>query len=50
MSGDALGWRDRLAAQFVDNAERFAAGRQLRNVVDTRLGYAARPERVEETS
>ncbi len=41
MSGDAVGWRDRLAAQFVDNAERFAAGEQLRNVVDTRLGYAA---------
>lgn len=39
MSGDAEGWRDRLAQQFVANAERWLAGHELVNVVDTRLGY-----------
>lgn len=39
MSGDAEGWRDRLAQQFVANAERWLAGEQLVNVVDTRVGY-----------
>ena len=39
MSGDVSGWLDALALQFVDNAERWLAGEQLRNVVDTRLGF-----------
>lgn len=39
MSGDAQGWLDALALQFVDNAERWLDGRPLRNLVDTRLGY-----------
>lgn len=39
MSGDVQGWRDRLAEQFVANAERWLAGDPLENVVDTRLGY-----------
>ncbi|WP_228386360.1 D-2-hydroxyacid dehydrogenase [Ornithinicoccus halotolerans] len=39
MSGDAEGWRDRLAQQFVANAERWLAGEELVNIVDTRLGY-----------
>lgn len=39
MSGDVVGWRDTLAAQFVDNAERWLDDRPLVNVVDKRLGY-----------
>lgn len=39
MSGDVVGWRDALAAQFVDNALRWLEHRPLRNVVDKRLGY-----------
>jgi phosphoglycerate dehydrogenase-like enzyme len=39
MSGDFVGWRDALARQFVDNAERWLAGRPLVNVVDKRLGF-----------
>jgi phosphoglycerate dehydrogenase-like enzyme len=39
MSGDFVGWRDTLARQFVDNAERWLAGRPLTNVVDKRLGF-----------
>lgn len=39
MAGDVLGWRDTLARQFVDNAERWLAGEQLANVVDKELGY-----------
>ena len=39
MSGDAHGWRDTLARQFVDNLERFVEGRPLLNVVDKRLGF-----------
>lgn len=39
MSGDAFGWRDRLAAQFLDNLSAWNAGRPLSNVVDTALGY-----------
>lgn len=39
MSGDAVGWRDALAAQFVDNALRWLDGAALRNVVDKELGY-----------
>ena len=39
MSGDIIGWRDTLARQFVDNAERWLAGEPLENVVDKKLGY-----------
>lgn len=39
MSGDVVGWRDTLARQFVENAERWLAGEPLHNVVDTTLGY-----------
>ncbi|GGX64730.1 2-hydroxyacid dehydrogenase [Streptomyces minutiscleroticus] len=39
MSGDVVGWRDELGAQFVELYERWAAGRQLRNVVDKKRGY-----------
>lgn len=39
LSGDALGWLDALADQFLDNAERFVAGRPLLNVIDKRLGF-----------
>lgn len=39
MSGDVVGFRDTLAAQFADNARRWLAGRPLLNVVDKKLGY-----------
>ncbi|MGB3827715.1 MAG: D-2-hydroxyacid dehydrogenase [Ornithinimicrobium sp.] len=39
MSGDAQGWLEALAQQFVDNAERWLDGRPLLNVVDTTVGY-----------
>ncbi|MGB7450371.1 MAG: D-2-hydroxyacid dehydrogenase [Ornithinimicrobium sp.] len=39
MSGDVTGWLDALARQFVDNAERWLSDGELRNVVDTRLGF-----------
>ncbi|MDO5710973.1 MAG: D-2-hydroxyacid dehydrogenase [Micrococcales bacterium] len=39
MSGDVVGWRDALARQFVDNAQRWLAGEELSNIVDKRLGY-----------
>ncbi|MFF7854878.1 NAD(P)-dependent oxidoreductase [Streptomyces sp. NPDC007904] len=39
MSGDTIGWRDDLAAQFVELYELWAAGRPLVNVVDKRRGY-----------
>jgi phosphoglycerate dehydrogenase-like enzyme len=39
MSGDTVGWRDELGAQFVELFERWAAGRPLKNVVDKRRGY-----------
>ncbi|MER6141227.1 D-2-hydroxyacid dehydrogenase [Streptomyces sparsogenes] len=39
MSGDTVGWRDRLAEQFQDNYDRWEAGEPLLNVVDKRLGY-----------
>ncbi len=39
MSADTFGWRDALAEQFLDNFDRWAAGRPLLNVVDKRLGY-----------
>lgn len=39
MSGDTIGWRDDLSAQFIANFERWAAGKPLLNVVDKKLGY-----------
>ncbi|WP_243858434.1 D-2-hydroxyacid dehydrogenase [Mycobacterium sp. DL440] len=39
MSGDVVGFRDTLAAQFADNARRWLAGEPLLNVVDKLLGY-----------
>jgi phosphoglycerate dehydrogenase-like enzyme len=39
MSGDVIGWRDTLAAQFVNNLQRWLAGEPLLNVVDKKLGY-----------
>lgn len=42
MSGDVLGWRDTLAAQFTENVRRWLAGQQLLNVVDKSLGYVSR--------
>ncbi len=49
MSGDAAGWRDRLADIFVDNFRRYAAGgapgsgtSALLNVVDKKRGYVRR--------
>ena len=47
LAGDAAGWRDALARQFVDNALRFLDGEPLLNVVDKRLGFvpAGSPER-----
>lgn len=39
MSGDTVGWRDRLGAQFVEMYELWAAGQPLPNVVDKKRGY-----------
>ncbi|RDD87290.1 D-2-hydroxyacid dehydrogenase [Streptomyces parvulus] len=39
MSGDTVGWRDELGAQFVEFFESWAAGRPLANVVDKKRGY-----------
>ncbi|MEV4329556.1 D-2-hydroxyacid dehydrogenase [Streptomyces sp. NPDC049597] len=39
MSGDTVGWRDRLSEQFVDMYELWAAGEPLPNVVDKKRGY-----------
>ena len=39
MAGDAAGWLDALAEQFVDNALRWLDGAELCNVVDKRLGF-----------
>ncbi|MFD5567212.1 D-2-hydroxyacid dehydrogenase [Streptomyces cadmiisoli] len=39
MSGDTVGWRDELGAQFLELYERWAAGRPLVNVVDKKRGY-----------
>lgn len=41
MSGDALGWRRRLAELFVANFQRYAAGEDLQNVVDKQLGFVS---------
>ncbi|OSC38841.1 D-2-hydroxyacid dehydrogenase [Mycobacterium decipiens] len=39
MSGDVVGWRDTLAAQYAENVRRWLAGEALLNVVDKKLGY-----------
>ncbi|WP_320782174.1 D-2-hydroxyacid dehydrogenase [Streptomyces sp. CRN 30] len=39
MSGDTVGWRDELGAQFVELFERWSAGDPLPNVVDKTRGY-----------
>jgi phosphoglycerate dehydrogenase-like enzyme len=39
MSADTVGWRDDLAALFVDNLGRWCRGEPLLNVVDKQLGY-----------
>jgi phosphoglycerate dehydrogenase-like enzyme len=39
MSGDTVGWRDELGAQFVELFESWAAGGPLSNVVDKKRGY-----------
>ncbi|WP_136088667.1 D-2-hydroxyacid dehydrogenase [Auritidibacter ignavus] len=39
MSGDVTGWREALAEQFLDNAERWLADQPLHNVVDKTAGY-----------
>lgn len=39
MSGDAVGWRDALADQFVANAQRWLDGEALHNVVDKESGF-----------
>ncbi|MFD4025733.1 D-2-hydroxyacid dehydrogenase [Streptomyces sp. NPDC058576] len=39
LSGDTVGWRDRLSEQFVAMYERWASGEPLPNVVDKRRGY-----------
>lgn len=39
MSGDTIGWRDELAAQFVELYELWEAGKPLVNVVDKQRGY-----------
>lgn len=41
MSGDAEGWRRRLADLFVQNFERYAASEGLENVVDKKLGFVS---------
>lgn len=41
MSGDVVGWRDRLADQFVDLAERWLAGQPLPYAVDKQGGFVA---------
>lgn len=39
MSGDTIGWLDRLAELFVANFDRWRRGEPLMNVVDKQLGY-----------
>jgi phosphoglycerate dehydrogenase-like enzyme len=39
MSGDASGWKLRLAELFADNAHRYFRGEPLLNVVDKKLGF-----------
>jgi phosphoglycerate dehydrogenase-like enzyme len=49
LSGDTEGWSDRLAAQFVELAERWLDGRGLINIVDKQRGYSARNPREDGT-
>jgi phosphoglycerate dehydrogenase-like enzyme len=44
MAGDFAGWLPALAELFVDNFQRWQAGRPLRNVVDKKLGYVPTAE------
>jgi phosphoglycerate dehydrogenase-like enzyme len=44
MSGDAVGWLDALAEQFVENAQRWLDGADLVNVVDKQLGFVRTPD------
>ncbi|MFJ2741740.1 D-2-hydroxyacid dehydrogenase [Streptomyces sp. NPDC087440] len=39
MSGDVVGWRDELSAQFLELYDLWAAGKPLPNVVDKNVGY-----------
>jgi phosphoglycerate dehydrogenase-like enzyme len=39
MSGDTVGWRDRLSEQFVELYELWVTGKPLLNVVDKKRGY-----------
>lgn len=39
MSADTHGWLEDLVEVFTDNLARWCAGRELHNVVDTKLGY-----------
>jgi phosphoglycerate dehydrogenase-like enzyme len=39
MSGDVVGWRDTLAAQYAENVRRWLTGEPMLNVVDKKLGY-----------
>ncbi|SNX60843.1 phosphoglycerate dehydrogenase-like enzyme [Streptomyces sp. TLI_55] len=39
MSGDTVGWRDELGAQFLELYERWEAGKPLLNAVDKKRGY-----------
>jgi phosphoglycerate dehydrogenase-like enzyme len=41
MSGDSVGWDDRIIDLFATNLTRWVAGEPLRNVVDKHLGFAA---------
>jgi phosphoglycerate dehydrogenase-like enzyme len=40
LAGDTEGWQDRLAAQSVEIAGRWLAGRPLINIVDKERGYS----------
>lgn len=44
LSGDTVGWRDRLAAQFAELAILWLQGEPLINIVDKRLGYSHHEE------
>lgn len=39
LSGDAVGWLNRLSALFADNLDRYVRGDELVNVVDKKLGF-----------
>ena len=41
MAGDAMGWRNALAAQFVTNALNWLDGHELMNIVDKTEGFVA---------